>query len=349
LGPSSILYLYGNQIQPRTVSYSMGVQQALGFGTVLDVSYVGNFSRHLLWEQNQNPIPIGAHFAAANADPTQSGKPLPDTFLVPYRGWSNLMYEQFAATANYNSLQASVNRRFSHGLMFGGSYTFSKALGEANSETGAVSAYFSPRQRNYQPLSFNRAQVLAINYAYDLPRVNLPGGRATSAVVNGWTVSGITSATTGAPLTPSFSLSPTVDITGSSTGSAGDSARMNLTCNPASGPKIGTSNLFNPSCFQMPSVGSFGDAGLGYLTGPGYINWDMSLAKKIPVGLGEKRQLQFRGEAYNTFNHTEYSALNSAVRFNSKTGVISNLTSGLGNYTGTRPARIVALSVRFQF
>ncbi len=231
--------------------------------------------------------------------------------------------------------------------MFGASYTFSKALGEANSETGAVSAYFSPRQRNYQPLSFNRAQVLAVNYAYDLPLLHLP--KAADAVVNGWTISGITSASTGAPLTPSFSLSPTVDITGSSTGSAGDSARMNLICDPRSGSKIGTSQIFNAGCFQMPAVGSFGNAGLGYLTGPGYMNWDMALAKKIPIGLGERRQLQFRGEAYNTFNHTEYNALSSSIRFNSRTGAVTNLTSGLGNYTGTRPARIVALSLRFQF
>src|SRR5579885_3463621 len=347
LGPSSILFLLGNQTQPRTVSYSLGVQQAAGFGAVLDLSYVGSFSRHLLWERNINPVPIGAHFAAANQDPTLSGKPLPETFLVRYRGWSNLMYEEFAATSNYNSLQVSLNRRFSRGLMFGASYTFSKALGEANSETGAVSAYFSPRQRNYQPLSFNRAQVLAVNYAYDLPLLHLP--KAAGALVNGWTISGITSASTGAPLTPSFSLSPTLDITGSSTGSAGDSARMNLICDPRSGSKIGTSQIFNAGCFQMPAVGTFGNAGLGYLTGPGYLNWDMALAKKVPIGLGERRQLQLRGEAYNAFNHTEYNALSSSIRFNSRTGAITNLTSGLGNYTGTRPARIVALSLRFQF
>jgi hypothetical protein len=124
---------------------------------------------------------------------------------------------------------------------------------------------------------------------------------------------------------------------------------MNLVCDPRSGPKIGTSQIFNASCFQMPAVGTFGNAGLGYLTGPGYWNWDMALAKKIPVGLGERRQLQFRGEAYNTFNHTEYNALTSSIRFNSKTGAITNLTSGLGNFTGTRPARILALSLRFQF
>jgi hypothetical protein len=348
IGPSSILYLFGNERMPRTVSYSLGVQQAVGFG-VLDVSYVGNFSRHLLWERNINPIPIGAHFATSNQDPTQSGKPLPDTFLVPYRGWSSLLHEEFAGTANYNSLQVALNRRFSRGLMFGAAYTYSKVLGEANSETGAVSAYFSPRQRNYQLLSFNRAQVLAVSYSYEFPRVTVPGGRVTSTLVNGWTWSGITIASTGAPLTPSFSLSPSVDITGSSTGSAGDNARLNLVCNPKGGSKAGTSQIFNAGCFQMPAVGAFGNAGLGYLTGPGYMNWDMALAKKILIGLGERRQLQFRGETFNTFNHTEYNALNSSVRFNSKTGAITNLGSGLGDYTGTRPARILALSVRFQF
>ena len=347
LGPSSIQFLLGNQHMPRTVSYSLGVQQGIGSSTVLDVSYVGNFSRHLLWERNLNPIPIGAHFAAANQDPTQSGKPLPDTFLVPYTGWSNLLYEEFAGTANYNSLQVSLNRRLSHGLMFGASYTYSKVLGEAASETGTVSAYFSPRARNYGPLSFNRAQVMTFHYAYDFPHLKLMGGKVTSAVVNGWTLSGITSFSSGAPVSPGISLSPTVDLTGSGTGSAGDSARITILCNPNSGTKIGTSQAFNPSCFGMTPVGSFGNAGVGYLTGPGFQNWDMSLAKKIPIGLGEKRSLQFRFEGYNTFNHTNYSGFDSTFRFNSKTGAQTSAT--LGNFNAARPGRIMATSLRFQF
>ncbi len=346
-GPSSIQFLLGNQQMPRTVSYSLGVQRALGFSTVLDVSYVGNFSRHLLWQRNINAIPIGAHFAPANQDPTNPGKPLPDVFLVPFPGWNALSYEEFAGTANYNSLQVSLNRRFSRGLMFGTSYTFSKALGEASSETGYVSPYFSPRDRNYGPLTFNRAQVFAVTYGYDFPALNLPGGRFSSAIVNGWTLSGITSVSTGAPITPTMTLSPTVDITGSSTGTTGDTARVNILCDPRSGSKIGASQLFNASCFGMTPVGSFGNAGVGYLTGPGYQNWDMSLGKKIPIGLGEKRQLQFRFEGYNVFNHTNYSAVDTAFRFNSKTGV--QTSTSLGNYTATRPARILAMSLRFQF
>jgi hypothetical protein len=73
----------------------------------------------------------------------------------------------------------------------------------------------------------------------------------------------------------------------------------------------------------------------------------MSLGKKIPIGLGERRQLQFRGEAYNTFNHTNYSSVDSTVRFNSRTG--AQTSTSIGNFTGTRPARIMALSLRFQF
>jgi hypothetical protein len=167
--------------------------------------------------------------------------------------------------------------------------------------------------------------------------------------VNGWTLSGITSFSTGAPLTPSISVSPSLDITGSSTGSAGDSARLNILCDPKSGAKTGTSQIFNASCFGMPAVGTFGNAGNGYLTNPGFQNWDMSLGKKIPIGLGERHSLQFRLEGYNTFNHTNYSSVNSTIRINSKTGAITNLASGLGDYTGTRPARIMALSLRFAF
>jgi hypothetical protein len=153
IGPSSAWFLLGGQQMPRTVSYSLGIQRSLGFGTVLGASYVGNTSRHLLWTRNINAIPLGARFNPANADPTQKGKPLPDTFFVPYRGWDGLILNEFAATANYNSLQITLNRRFSHGLMFGAAYTWSRTLGTASSDNFGISNYLPPRQRNYGPLT----------------------------------------------------------------------------------------------------------------------------------------------------------------------------------------------------
>ncbi|HTS30855.1 MAG TPA: carboxypeptidase regulatory-like domain-containing protein [Bryobacteraceae bacterium] len=347
IGPSDIYFLLGKQQMPRTVSYSLGVQQSLGFGTVLDVSYVGNFARHLLWIHNINEIPIGARFDPANQDPAEKkGTPLPDNFLRPYLGWGNLYYNEFAATSNYNSLQVALNRRFSHGLMFAGSYTFSKTLGEANAETSSVSSYFDPRHRNYGPLSYDRRHVMTFSYGYDLPKLKASSmaAKAAGAVLNNWTLSGIVTYSTGSPVLPTFSYTPTTDVTGSSEG-----ARINVLCNPndMSGRTWSIYNTYNTSCFGPAPVGSFGNAGVGIMQNPAYVNWDTSLGKKIPVGLGEKRVLSVRFESYNTFNHTEFNAIGTSFRFRLTNGAQTSTT--VGQYTGTRAARIMSLAIRFTF
>lgn len=347
IGPSDIYFMLGNQQMPRTVSYSLGVQQSLGFGTVLDVSYVGNFARHLLWVHNLNEIPIGARFNPANQNPAESkGTPLADNFLRPYRGWGNLNYEEFAATSNYNSLQVALNRRFSRGLMFAGAYTFSKTLGTANAETSSVSSYFPPRDRNYGPLSYDRRHVMTFSYTYDLPTfaASTMARKAAGAVLNNWTLSGIVAYSTGAPVLPSFSYTPTTDITGSSEG-----ARITVLCNPndMSGETWTIYHTYKTSCFGPTPVGQFGNAGVGIMQNPAYVNWDTSLGKKIPVGLGERRALSIRFETYNTFNHTEYSSIGTSFRFRLSNGAQTSTT--IGQYTGTRAARILSLAVRFSF
>ena len=347
IGPSDIYFMLGHQQMPRTVSYSFGVQQNVGFGTVLDVSYVGNFARHLLWVHNLNEIPIGAHFNTANQDPAEKkGTPLPDNFLRPFLGWGNLYYEEFAATSNYNSLQVSLNHRLAKGLMIAGSYTFSKALGEANAETSSVSSYFPPRSRNYGPLSYDRQHVMTLSYSYDFPRLDktTAARKAAGALVNDWTLSGIVFYSTGSPVLPSFSYTPTTDVTGSSEG-----ARITVLCNPndMSGQTWSIYNTYKTSCFGPTPVGQFGNAGVGIMQNPAYVNWDTSLGKKIPVGLGEKRSLSLRFESYNTFNHTEFSSIGTSFRFRLSNGAQTSTT--VGQYTGTRAARILSMALRFSF
>ena len=75
-------------------------------------------------------------------------------------------------------------------------------------------------------------------------------------------------------------------------------------------------------------------------------NWDMALNKRIPIGLGEKRGLNFRVEAYNIFNHTQFSAVDSTGRFN-PAGAQVNQTFGW--YTAARNPRVVSLALRFAF
>lgn len=342
-GPSNIQFMYGKSKPETTMNFSLGVQQNVGFSTVLDVSYVGSLGRHLLWQRDLNAIPMFARFAPANADPTNPATALPDNFLRPYRGWDSLRYNEFAATSNYNSLQVSAQRRFTRNLMFGVAYTWSRTLGVAADDTSSITSYFSPREREYGPLSYDRSHVLIVNYVYDLPKLGERlGGKYLGAVLDGWNVSGITSFTTGAPFTPGWGTNYTVDTTGSSEG-----ARITVVGDPHL-PKDQRSfyRNFRTEAFAPTPVGSFGNAGVGILRQPGINNWDISLAKRIPTGLGERRSLQFRAEFYNAWNHTQFASYDTSARFDRQG---KQINANFGAYSSARDPRIIAFSLRFEF
>ena len=273
----------GQQPLPSVMNFSLGVQREVGFHTVVDVSYVGSLARNIVYEQNINPIPMFAHFDPKNVDPT-TGSPLSDNYLRPYLGMGNIIMEGFGATSNYHALQVAVNRRMSHGIQYGVAYTFSKALGVASTDGTAVSAYFPMRQRNYGPLSYDVPHMLIINYSWDLPDLGKKlNNKLVSAVAGNWQLSGITTAMSGQPFTPGFSTSDGADITGSGTGSAGDSARPDVTCDPNSGFTKDFYHQFNTACFARPARGTFGNSGVYNMRNPSWTNWDMSLVQAHPV------------------------------------------------------------------
>ena len=131
---------------------TLGIQQDIGHGVLLDVAYVGAFGRHLDAQPNINEVLPGSRFVAANQDPTTSQNlkscsglpsnlncnfyaslpagyhPLSDNFFRPYPGWGTIAFESHGLTSNYNSLQVQVQRRFKAGLGFGLSYTYSKTM-----------------------------------------------------------------------------------------------------------------------------------------------------------------------------------------------------------------------------
>jgi hypothetical protein len=102
---------------------------------------------------------------------------------------------------------------------------------------------------------------------------------------------------------------------------------------------------FATEAFARPAVGEFGNAGVGLLHGPGVNNWDISLSKRVPVG-DETRYFQFRAEFYNAFNHTQFSALDTAGRFDAAGNQVD---ANFGSYTATHPERRIQLSLRFMF
>jgi hypothetical protein len=349
LGPSSLsgAEVMSNVTMPSTTSYSLGVQKELAWGFMADVAYVGSYSRHLLDQRNINPVPLFADFNPANADPTSKNAPLPEDFYRYYQGLSTINVEEFASNANYNALQASVQRRLAGRFGVGASYTFSKDLGVASAYNSTISSYFNPRHYNYGPLSYDRSQVFKLNYSADLPDpghgVSGFGGKALSAVAGSWTLSGITSFITGAPFTPSFTTTNSQNITGSS-----DGPRITVIGDPNLPDGQGTIyHTFNTAAFAVTPVGSFGNASPGILRGPGLANWDIAMKKQIPLGLGEARSLQLRVEAYNAFNHTQFTSVNSSAQFNPATGAQTN--ANFGAYTAAAPGRILSFSLRVQF
>jgi hypothetical protein len=341
LGPQDLTTLYGRHQTPSTMNFSIGIQRQV-FGTVIDASYVGSLSRHLYIRRRINAIPLFSRFDSANFDPTQPGRPLPDNFFRPFRGQGDLTAYEHIATSNYNSLQVSVNRRWSRGLQYGIAYTRSKTLGLADGDTNLITSYFAPRAFNYGPLGYDRPHVFVVNYIYDLPKLGSRlGPKPARWIFDEWQVAGITSFISGFPFTPGFSTVDGQDITGSS-----DGPRVVVTGDPNL-PKSERTFFrnFRTEAFARPPLRSFGNAGPGLLRGPGTNNWDITINKRVPL-FSEQRYIQFRTELFNTWNHTQFSNLFTAARFDAQGRQVD---ANFGAFSAARPARIIQLSLKVVF
>jgi hypothetical protein len=316
----------------------------------LDVAYVGSQSRHLQDNKNLNYNAFGQCFLPQNQDPQlQAANPnallgnncLPATLLKPYQGYNNINLYESQATANYNSMQVQLQRRAAKGLFVGLAYTWSKDLSTAQSGGTNDNAFVRPdqynREANYGPASFDRRQALAINYVYAVPKF-FAGNKFTRMVTDGWQVSGVTQALTGSPFTPGFNISGAGNQ--NITGSNSEPARIGVVkgCDPythSSDPFL----QLNAACFFAPSPGSIGlESGINFLYGPSLVNYDMALQKEFAVK--ERVHFQFRVDAFNVFNHTEFSGYNGTLNFNAyptTNGIVNGLPTIAATALGHNP------------
>jgi hypothetical protein len=339
LFPSDILGIDAAGQIPTVMNYSMSVQQRIGFGTVVDVAYVGSLARHMLWQKNLNAIPFGSNFQVANIDPT-TNRPLSPAFLRPYVGYNDVNYREWAATSNYHSLQVQVNRRFARRLQYGVSWTWSKAMDFVDSDTANISTQVPIRVWNYGLAGFDRTHVLKANWLWDLPKTSWRNP-VSKWVLNNWQCSGIASFISGQPAGVSFSTTAGTDITGSTT----DGARVVMVGNPVL-PKGERTfyRYFNTAAFAVPAVGTVGNAAKTVMRGPGINNWDLAFYKNFPAF--EKVRVQFRWELYNAFNHTQFSAMNTAARFDPTGAQVNTL---FGQLTAARAPRRMQFALRLTF
>ncbi len=324
---------------PTTYSYNFSVQGRLPWAMTLDVAYVGSLSRHLQDNKNLNYNAFGQCFQPQNQDPQlQAASPtallgnncLPANLLKPYQGYNSINLYESEATANYNSMQIQLQRRATKGLFVGLAYTWSKALSTSQSGGTNDNAFVRPdqfnREANYGPASFDRRQLLAINYIYTTPKF-MVGNRFSRLITDDWQVSGVTQAMTGSPFTPGFSISGAGNQ--NITGSNSEGARIGVVkgCNPYTN-NGDPFNALNPACFFAPSPGSIGlESGINFLYGPAVVNFDMALQKQFSAKEG-RLKFQFRVDAFNVFNHSEFSGYNGTLNFNAyptTNGIVNGL------------------------
>ncbi len=339
--PPSIRGTSPNMVPPYTQQYSLGIERQLTTSTILDVSYVGSRSTHLLGIVDLNEvypglaytsgiIPVGTVVTSATTPRLNA--------IRPYPGYSAINMVEPWFNANYNSLQVFARKQFAEGSVISASYTYSKNLTNNQSDASTAPQNTYNFAAEYGPAQQDRTHVFSADFVYALPFLRAQKG-IVGEVLGGWQVSGIVQADTGVPLTVTNSG---VDPGGLGfLGASAAGARPDLVCsNPnssANAPHTLTT-WFNSSCFANVPAGVIrpGDAGRGIIRAPGFQRWDLSLFKNFTFH--ERFRFELRGDAFNAFNHTNPS------------GVTTSFTSTLfGQVTAFHDPRIVQVSGKFYF
>jgi len=333
LSPSNTQGFNINNKTPDNYNITFGVQQDLGHSILVDASYAGVLGQHIPQTLALNTVPYGTHFL-----PQYTGTPgITDNFFRPFAGYNNVSWIDNAYNSNYHALLLSINRRFSHGLQFGFSYTFSKFM-----DYTGIAIYRPLRTWSYGFDGSDQTHNAVLNLTYNLPKAShlAHDNKVVKWVFDDWNLSGIAQWVSGTPASVGFSTVQGTDLTG-----GGDGQRINIVGDPnATGSTF--FSWFNPAAFAVPGKNDPGNAAKNSVRNPGVNNTDLALSKRFPVK-GEGRFFTLRWEAYNAFNHTQYSGLNATARFDLTTG--QQVNALFGQVSSTRAPRIMQGSVRFTF
>ena len=328
---------------PSYDDYNLSLQQQVTPGTVFELSYVGSSGRHLLGEVDGNQPTLNAR--AAN--------PAVDVNTVrPYAGYSFFESRIPVFTSDYNSLQASLNHRVSHGLTVGIAYTWSKNLSDQSNDRNTASTDTYDLKLDYGPTALNRPNIFIVNYVYDLPFFAQEHG-VVGHTLGGWEVSGITTVESGHSTSVTqaedpFACATTTGVAGCAAGSApgtyprgiglvspdADTAPRADQVAPVRLTK--TLNQWFTTGSFVQAAGHFGSERSGSFLGPGFQNWDLAAVKNVSIR--ERYRFQFRGEFFNAFNHTNYSVIDAGLN-----------DGNFGQVTATHNPRQIQLGAKLYF
>lgn len=347
--PPSLWTTAPNWTTPYSAEWNVDLQHqfAQAHGPVVDIGYVGNKGTHLVGVQDINQVLPG--IAAASglyANPYAGGTGAGERLnaVRPYRGYGSIGQIAPQFDSNYNALQISVEQTASASLTGSVAYTYSHGLTDNQSDrsSGLQSTYCRPCE--YGSSAIDRRHVFTANYVYRLPWFHEQAG-FKGRLLGGFGASGILTVNSGLPLTVLAGRAGTfgdpgasgLNVDGSPNNGRPSTPRPNLVGNPNNGPKT-WSAFFNTSAFAIPTAPQAygGNEHRGAVLGPGLWRYDMALSKD--TRFGEHLNMQFRAEAFNLFNHTNFATLNT-----------TSTSSLFGQVTGTRDPRTLQVSTKFTF
>ena len=307
------------------VQYSMqwffDVQQQLGQDGVLTLSYLGSGTRHISQSINVNQPPPGPGSVASRS---------------PYPNFAAISVNAAIANANYNGFTAKYEKRYAHGFLVLGSYTWSHAIDNAVEN---LNGSLGQDPQNYLNMANQRGNSIfdvrhrfVTSVVYDLPFgqgkrfLNRKG--VTDSVLGGWQVAGIVNLYTGSP------FAPIVSTDQQNTGTTNRPNRIADGALPSDQQSI--YRWFNLSAFQIPALYTYGNAGRNILYGPGTRNLNVKFGKNFLFA--ERWRLEFRAEMFNAFNTPNFGVPNPNV----------DLPQG-GQITTVKNARQVQLGLKLGF
>ncbi|MFN7919851.1 MAG: carboxypeptidase regulatory-like domain-containing protein [Bryobacteraceae bacterium] len=318
---------------PTIYSWSFGIQRELGRQTTLDASYIGNGGRFLQYRRDLNQLDLGTTLRPGVLTAVNGTT----NALRPYRGYTGINFTEFGGVSNYNAMQLRVTRRFAQGFTGNFNYTWSKAFGEVDGDTTAI-GYYKDRRREYGPAGFDRTHIVTIDFVYELPKVFRSSG-VGSTILNGWQVNGITRFWSGPPAT--------ITANGN-VGTLGGGQRANYVGGDVFPATRTRRDYFNVTAFARPLEGDLGNLGKNTRRLPGINQWDISLLKNFRAG--ERFNVQFRFETFNTFNHTQWAGVNTGLGVPNPGAVPTEATRGsFGEVNSTRDPRSLQFGLKFLF
>lgn len=359
LGTNGVIAADQEGFVPSVQSFSLQVQHDVGWDTVISVGYVGTLSRHQQELLNLNYSPYGELFTKAAQDPAKfAGGIVPDEepnlpqiykdagvkfsgqfalaadFLKKYPGYNTVGLRTFGGSSNYHSLQTTLSKRLGRTFNFGLSYTYSKAMGTANTYTDFINPICS-RCADYRRLAFDRTHVAVINYDWRVPGLK-NANWLIKGVTNGWQITGITQFLSGQPEDVGAGIS-NINLGQRLGGTWTEAVRGYFVGDPNASKD--RTKYFNWETTRLPSVAEAlaakGAYPRNYLSRPGINVTDLSVFKNFPLK-SETRSIQLRVEMFNVFNHAQFSDMNRSVTWANFDAYLAQRQAGSANINNVR-------------